>query len=504
MKNILRNFLLFNLQFDEHEREIKYRFIFLNNVFFFAGVVALGMGFVRWQHSMLMGMIDFGFSIIGFSLLYYLRHHKEKIEGISTLALMLTFLLFYAIYILAPYNTLRLALFFLLSASALFLKGRKKGLLWTLFILVTVILGRFIPNLNTEYSWFDVVFLCINLIALFFIFDNYELIKEEQTEYLEFLNRELEKKVRERTRELHLVNETLEESEKRFRSAFDNAAIGMALVSLEGHWLKVNKSLCKIIGYTEQELLKINFQQITYPDDLQKDLNYVRQLLDGIISAYQMEKRYICKNGTIVWILLSVSLIKDAQGKAMYFISQIQNIDAQKKAEQELVTMAYHDVLTGLANRKLLEQSFKLTMAYAKRHHYMIAVLFMDLDYFKQINDVFGHNVGDLLLIEIASRLKSSVRSSDIVGRQGGDEFLIILSELVNEEEVCTVISHLFKAISQPFFIKQQEISITSSIGISMYPEDASDIDTLIKQADAALYEVKSEGRNNYKFYTHQ
>ncbi|AMV16152.1 Cyclic di-GMP phosphodiesterase Gmr [Legionella pneumophila] len=276
----------------------------------------------------------------------------------------------------------------------------------------------------------------------------------------------------------------------------------MALVSLEGRWLKVNKSLCQITGYTEEELLQIDFQRITYPDDLQTDLNYVRQLLNGTISSYQMEKRYICKNGAIVWILLSGSLIRDAHSAPLYFIAQIQNIDAQKKAEHELVRMAYHDALTGLANRKQLEQSFLLFMAYAKRHQCSIAVLFMDLDYFKKINGTFGHDAGDLLLIEVASRLTASVRSSDIVGRQGGDEFLIILSDIVHEEEVHTVINHLFHAIQQPILIKEQTISISLSIGVSLYPQDGSDLDTLIQHADAALYQVKSTGRNNFKFYT--
>lgn len=501
MKKILSHFLSFNLEFNKDERRVRYQFIFLNNVFFFAGIVALGMGFVRWQHSAIMGMIDFGFSIIGFSLLYYSRHHKENIEWVSTIALILAFILFYSIYLLAPYNSLRLSLFFLLSASAFFLKGRTIGFLWTLFILFSIVLGRFITIFNIAYSWFDIIFMSINLIALFFIFDNYELINEEQTEYLEHLNLDLEKKVQERTKELHLSNETLEESETRFRSAFDYAAIGMALVSLEGRWLKVNKSLCEITGYTEEELLKIDFQKITYPDDLQTDLQYVHQLLEGKIITYQMEKRYICKNESIVWILLSVSLHKNATGNPLYFIAQIQNIDAQKKAEQELIRMAYHDALTGLANRKQLEQSFIISMAYAKRHHYKIAVLFLDLDYFKQVNDTYGHDIGDLLLIETGSRLKSCIRSSDIVGRQGGDEFVIILSEIVNEEEVRNVIGHLIRVITKSLTIKQHVISITPSIGISMYPKDSLDMETLIKQADAALYEVKSGGRNNYKFY---
>ncbi|MFC7782634.1 GGDEF domain-containing protein [Legionella taurinensis] len=501
MKKILSKFLLFKHQFDQNEQNIRHQSIFLNNVFSFAGIVAFGMGFLRWQHSVLMGMIDFGFSIVCFSVLYYYRRHREQIEFISTLALVLTFIIFYSIYLLAPYNTSRLSLFLLLSASAYFLKGRRIGFRWILFIMVAIVLGRMVPFFDTAYSWFDILFICINLIGLFFIFDNYELIKEEQTERLESLNHRLEEKVRERTKELHRVNQILAESEKRFRSAFDYAAIGMALVSLEGRWLKVNKSLCQITGYTKEELLQLDFQRITYPDDLQTDLSHVRQLLNGTIKYYQMEKRYIRKNGDIVWILLSGSLVRDAHGAPLYFIAQIQNIDAQKRAEHELVRMAYHDALTGLANRKQLEQSFQLFMAYAKRHKRSIALLFMDLDDFKKINDTFGHDAGDLLLIEIASRLTASVRSSDVVGRQGGDEFLIILSEISNQEEVCTVINHVFHAIQQPVFIKEQAIFISLSMGVSLYPQDGSDLDTLIQHADAALYQVKSKGKNNFEFY---
>ncbi|HEN4756102.1 TPA: PAS domain S-box protein, partial [Legionella pneumophila] len=137
----------------------------------------------------------------------------------------------------------------------------------------------------------------------------------------------------------------MEESELRFRSAFNSAAIGMAIVSLEGMWLKVNQSLCQIVGYSEEELLETNFQSITYPEDLELDLGYVRQLLEGDIRFYHMEKRYIHKNGSIIWILLSASLIRDPENKPLYFISQIQNIDAQKRAEQELQHIAYHDIL---------------------------------------------------------------------------------------------------------------------------------------------------------------
>ncbi|RUR19202.1 sensor domain-containing diguanylate cyclase [Legionella sp. km535] len=295
-------------------------------------------------------------------------------------------------------------------------------------------------------------------------------------------------------------NAILEESESRFRSAFNFAAIGMALVSLEGRWLKVNQSMCQIVGYTEEELLRIDFQTITHPEDLDLDLNYAHQLLDGEISSYNLEKRYIKKDGTIIWILLSGSLIRNAENKPLYFIAQVQNIDAQKKAEQELKYIAYHDVLTGLANRKQLESSFHQAMSFAKRHQNQLAILFMDLDNFKGINDTLGHDVGDLLLIEIGSRLKKIIRETDILTRQGGDEFIITLTEISDNNQINAVAKKILTEISKPIKIKKHRFVITVSIGISIYPKDGQELSTLIKLADKALYRVKSEGRNNYQY----
>ncbi len=299
---------------------------------------------------------------------------------------------------------------------------------------------------------------------------------------------------------LVINNTVLEESESRFRASFDSAAIGMAIVSLEGSWMKVNRALCELIGYTEEELLKMNFQAITYPDDLELDLNYVRQLLANEISTYHMEKRYIHKNGSIIWILLSGSLIRSTEKKPLYFIAQIQNIDAQKKAEQELKYIAYHDVLTGLSNRKQLDASFELALSYAKRHHHQIAILFIDLDHFKEINDSLGHDIGDLLLIEIGSRLKTTIRSTDILIRLGGDEFIIALTELPSTTQVVEITKKILITLASPIQIHSHMISITCSIGISIYPKDGQDLSMLIKQADKALYVVKSEGKNNFRF----
>lgn len=299
---------------------------------------------------------------------------------------------------------------------------------------------------------------------------------------------------------LSINNKIMKESESRFRSAFSFAAIGMALVSLEGRWLKVNQSLCQLLGYSEEELLKTDFQTITYPEDLAVDLNKVQLLLAGRISSYHLEKRYIKKDGSILWILLSGSLIRDSDKQPLYFIAQIQDIDARKKAEEELKYLAYHDALTGLANRKQLDASFELALSFAKRQKNQIAILFMDLDHFKEINDNLGHDIGDLLLIEIGARLKKTIRTSDILIRQGGDEFLIALTEVTSSEKVIEVAKKILIAITTPVKIKSHKILITGSIGISIYPKDGQDLNTLVKAADNALYVVKEEGRNNFRF----
>jgi len=189
--------------------EIKHKVVFLNKVFAFAGIVAFGIGFVRWQESTVMGMIDFGFAGLALALLFYLRRHNKKVELISSIAIILSFSLFFAIYLLASYNTTRSSLFFLLLASAFFLKGRKAGFLWLIFIMVSIVSVPIFSHIETAYELIDIITLSVYLIALFFILDSYETIKEEQKERLEQLNIQLEEKIQERTRELQQANTLL-------------------------------------------------------------------------------------------------------------------------------------------------------------------------------------------------------------------------------------------------------------------------------------------------------
>ncbi|HKQ53596.1 MAG TPA: diguanylate cyclase, partial [Pyrinomonadaceae bacterium] len=241
----------------------------------------------------------------------------------------------------------------------------------------------------------------------------------------------------------------LQESEERFRSAFDYAAIGMALVSPEGKWLQVNRSLCEMVGYSEPELLVMDWESITHPDDVAAVSTQIEQLLGGSIPTYQTEKRYIHKNGGEVCIFLSISLTRDPETKSTRLIFQTQDITDRKRAERQLLHDAFHDTLTGLPNRALFVDRLKQALARTRRlGPHQFAVLFLDLDRFKVINDSLGHIVGDQLLVGIARRLEACLRPGDTVARLGGDEFTILLEDVTDIDEAIVVAERVEKEIS--------------------------------------------------------
>lgn len=419
------------------------------------------------------------------------------------------------------------------------------------------------------------------------------------------------------------LENALRESEQAFRLTFNQAAVGIARVGTDGAWLEVNQKLCDIVGYDEAELLKLTFQDITHPDDLNADLGYVQQMLAGQIESYAMEKRYFHKSGKTLWINLTVGLARNRDGSPKYFISVVEDIDVRKQSEARLIKLslaveqspnsivitdldarieyvnatfiretgyrieevvgknprmlqsgktpkatyedmwahlrrgelwkgeftnrrknsceynelvhispvhqangqitnylaikenitdkkiaderieklANFDQLTGLPNRTLLNDRARFSLSLAQRHHEQLTVMFLDLDHFKDVNDTLGHSIGDQLLIEVAKRLKATLREEDTVSRQGGDEFILILPD-TNAEGAAQVAIKLIEEVSQPVIVEEHELISTASIGISIYPHDGDDLESLSKNADAAMYRTKHEGRNGYRFYT--
>lgn len=438
---------------------------------------------------------------------------------------------------------------------------------------------------------------------------------------------ELERRVAERTAEL-------EQTTKAFRATFEQASVGVAHVDLQGNWIRVNNKLCEIVGYPKEELATMSFQDITHPEDLNADLKLMYQLIDGAIPFYTLDKRYIHKGGSIVWISLNVSLVHDSVGTPEYFISIVKDINARKQAEaglqrskeslelaiaatglgmfdyvpntdpdtwsaeimrqfvlksdvnvncadslvqvhpddcsrvetlvkQSLNPMsggqfhteyrvtgcdqnterwieargktffdsngtptrfigttldisehkqaeerirhtALHDPLTDLPNRGLLFEFARHVFSHARRARRHSAILFIDLDRFKPINDNHGHEVGDEVLKDVAKRLVLCTREEDQVFRLGGDEFLVLLPDIENDANAGDVARHIAESLNKPYIVNGLELYLSSSIGIGIFPRDGNDIDTLINNADAAMYQAKQAGRNDIQFYSQE
>ena len=298
----------------------------------------------------------------------------------------------------------------------------------------------------------------------------------------------------------HLLEMRL--SEERFRSAFDYAAIGMALVSTDGKWMQVNQSIGKILGYADSELLATDFQSLTHPEDLDIVCRSIAQLLSGENTVTQLEHRFLHSAGHEIWVSLNVALIDDSRHAVPRLIFQIQNINDRKWAEERLMHDAFHDALTGLPNRSLFLDHLEMAIARYQRHRdRAFAVLFLDCDRFKVVNDSLGHLAGDELLIEVARRLSANIRLGDTVARLGGDEFTILLEDIHALEEALFLVDRIQKALSIPIRIGSNEVSMTASIGIAFSHNNYAKPEEVLRDADTAMYQAKSHGKAQHTVF---
>lgn len=308
---------------------------------------------------------------------------------------------------------------------------------------------------------------------------------------------ELNKHIAEQDR----ISNALKESEEHFRTAFDHA-VGMALVSPDGHWLEVNESLSALVGYTQEELKNMSFRIITHPEDLGPKLVKMQELTEGVVNSFQLENRYLHKQGHTIWVLSSASLVRDEDGKPRHMVFQVQNISDRKQAEDQIRYAAFHDGLTGLPNRTLLSDRMSMAVERAKRSiDYNYAVLFIDLDRFKVVNDTMGHEMGDKLLIDLSNRLKECVRTVDTLARLGGDEFAILLDGITNQELAIEIATRIQESLSQPFDLDGQEFFTSASIGISFSTLGYESPEDILRDADTAMYRAKANGKARHEVF---
>jgi len=294
----------------------------------------------------------------------------------------------------------------------------------------------------------------------------------------------------------------LRESEERFRRIFEHSPIGMALITPDGLIFRVNSRLCELLGYPEAELVGSRFAGITHPSDAAHEGDLMRRLRERELQNYALEKRYVRKDGLVIWGKESFTGIWSAEGTYLHSIAIVEDITDRKIAEEQLCYQARHDVLTALPNRRLLEDRLSRAIALTGSSRGSVGVFYIDLDRFKVVNDSLGHATGDMLLKEVAARLKAVVGEEDTLARAGGDEFVLIAPGLRHEQAAMGMAERLLQSLGAPFRIRSHELFVSASIGIAMYPRDGADAHVLQRNADAAMHQAKHQGRNTIRLFT--
>jgi diguanylate cyclase (GGDEF)-like protein/PAS domain S-box-containing protein len=290
--------------------------------------------------------------------------------------------------------------------------------------------------------------------------------------------------------EARQARKALTDAQRRFDVTFSQAPVGIAHVSPDGGFLMVNDQFARITGYSREDLMQDGFQKITHPDDLDADLIHFRRLLKGDTDRYVMEKRYLRPDGSIVWINLTVSLVRDMHGEPDFCVSVIEDLSEIRKAHAD----AMRDPLTGLLNRRGFVERVSREISRASKAGRALGTAYLDLDGFKRINDVQGHPVGDACLVEVARLLENTIRPGDVVARLGGDEFAILMPSLTPDharaavERLRLALADMGEARAWP---------ITGSFGVlTLIPGGGTTPDQLIAGADAAMFRAKRAGKN--------
>lgn len=322
---------------------------------------------------------------------------------------------------------------------------------------------------------------------------------------LESLNRSLEDRVEQRARDLmqeitarRRAQDALRSSEERYRLLFDRNLAGVYIASIDGKIISCNDACARIFRYETRDEFLADRGAIAYMNPRDRDSIMRRLRSDGAVVNEEVELRD--RHDAAVWALENVRLIPAREGSEPTLEGILLDITDRKRAEEEISYKAFHDSLTDLPNRALLLDRLVIALAQAARHNQKLAVMFLDLDDLKEVNDTFGHAIGDAVLKTVGHRLKENLRESDTVARVSGDEFLILLTDIEDESGVEAVAATLLGAVAGPLMVEDDELHITTSIGVAIYPTNGTTPEELIRNADGAMYRVKRSGGNAVEF----
>jgi diguanylate cyclase (GGDEF)-like protein/PAS domain S-box-containing protein len=302
-------------------------------------------------------------------------------------------------------------------------------------------------------------------------------------------------------RELRLAHQVAEEKLRLAERAFQNTAEGITVTDVKGNIVSTNPAFEAITGYTYEEVTGENprFLKSGHHDD-----SFYREMWNTLLETghWRGEIWNRRKNGDVYPEWLTISAVRDSHGETTHYVGVFTDISQIKEAQDQINFLAHHDALTKLPNRALFLERFEHALMHAQRENNSIALLFLDLDRFKTLNDTLGHPQGDQVLLEVSRRINRIIRASDTLARLGGDEFVLLLEEKTDAQHAAVVARKLIDMFSQPMIIGEHELVVTASIGITLFPNDGDDTDMLIRHADRAMYEAKKQGRNTYRFFT--
>ncbi|MEW8659977.1 MAG: EAL domain-containing protein [Candidatus Thiodiazotropha endolucinida] len=302
-------------------------------------------------------------------------------------------------------------------------------------------------------------------------------------------------------KQLRMAHQIAEEKLRLADRAFQNTAEGITVTDASGNIVSINPAFEAITGYSHEEVLGLNPRVLKsghHPDSFYKEM-WDTLLLTGHWRGEIWNRR---KNGDAYPEWLTISAVKDGNDETTHYVGVFTDISQIKEAQDQINFLAHHDALTRLPNRALFRERFDHALMHARRENASIALLFLDLDRFKTVNDTLGHPVGDQVLLEVSKRMNQIIRASDTLARLGGDEFVLLLEEQTDAQHAAVVARKLIDLFSRPMIIGEHELVVTASIGITLYPNDGDDPDKLIRHADRAMYEAKQQGRNTYRFFT--
>lgn len=296
--------------------------------------------------------------------------------------------------------------------------------------------------------------------------------------------------------------DALRASEALFRATFHQAATGIAHIAPDGHILRVNEKFCRMLGYSSDELCARSIVELSDGDNREAARQFLSRRLSSESPALptEIEKPYQCRDGSMLWVCEALGVVTDSHGRPDFLVAVTQDITARKELETRLSHDALHDPLTGLPNRVMFLDRLARILESARRHRKLAAVLYIDLDGFKAVNDSHGHATGDTLLQQVARRLEKCVRTEDTVSRLGGDEFGVVLAVLGRTQDCHIVALKIIDALSQPFELNGTEITTSASVGAAIFPTHGDDAASLMAHADSAMYAAKHSGKNQFSW----